>query len=304
MAKNPVAQEPRVLSRRRIVGLILIGIVLLAVAAGIFFWLRERLGAKEWLVFYGNIDIREIQLAFYDEGRIERMFVQEGDRIRKGQVVAELDISRLDDAVRKAEATVRMDQAALENAEITYRRAEALAKDLYVPLQDRDNAIAAWKEARDRLKADEAALVLARRQLQDGKLIAPKDGVIEVRILEPGDMVTPQAPVFTVALDNPVWARIYVPEPDLGKIFPGMRAEIYTDSYPGQAFPGWIGYISPTAEFTPKNVETPQLRTRLVYEVRVYACNPDYRLRLGMPATVKIRRIQPYPPPPPPCSTE
>ena len=146
--------------------------------------------------------------------------------------------------------------------------------------------------------------MLARRQLHDGKLVAPKDGVIEVRILEPGDMVTPQAPVFTVALDNPVWARIYVPEPDLGKIFPGMRAEIHTDSYPGQAFPGWIGYISPTAEFTPKNVETPQLRTRLVYEVRVYACNPDYRLRLGMPTTVRIRRNQPYPPPPPPCSLE
>ena len=304
MANNPVAQDPRATNRKRVVGLILIGIVFLGAVAGILLWLRAKAESKEWLTFYGNVDIREIQLAFYDEGRIERMLVQEGDRIRKGQILAELDISRLEDAVRKAEATVRVDQAALENAEITYRRTEALAKDLYVSLQDRDNAVAVLKEARDRLKADEAALVLARRQLHDGKLVAPKEGVIEVRILEPGDMVTPQAPVFTVALDSPVWARIYVPEPDLGKIFPGMRAEIYTDSYPGQAFPGWIGYISPTAEFTPKNVETPQLRTRLVYEVRVYACNPNYRLRLGMPATVKIRRNQPYPPPPPPCSVE
>jgi HlyD family secretion protein len=292
------------MNRKRIVGLILIGIVFLGAVAGTLLWLRAKAESKEWLTFYGNVDIREIQLAFYDEGRIERMLVQEGDRVRKGQILAELDISRLDDAVRKAEATVRVDQATLENADITYRRTEALAKDLYVSLQDRDNAVAVLKEARDRLKADEAALVLARRQLHDGKLAAPKEGVIEVRILEPGDMVTPQAPVFTVALDNPVWARIYVPEPDLGKIFPGMRAEIYTDSYPGRAFPGWIGYISPTAEFTPKNVETPQLRTRLVYEVRVYACNPDYRLRLGMPATVKIRRNQPYPPPPPPCTVE
>ncbi len=304
MAENPVKEKAEAPSRRRVLGLVLVGVVLLAAAVGLFLWLRAEREAKEWLTFYGNIDIREIQLAFYDEGRIERMFVQEGDRIKRGQVLAELDISRLDDAVRKAEATVRMDQAALENADITYRRTEALAKDLYVSLQDRDNAIAALKEARDRLKADEAALVLARRQLHDGRLVAPKEGVIEVRILEPGDMITPQAPVFTVALDNPVWARIYVPEPDLGKIFPGMRAEIYTDSYPGRVFPGWIGYISPTAEFTPKNVETPQLRTRLVYEVRVYACNPDYRLRLGMPTTVKIRRNQPYPPPPPPCGLE
>lgn len=303
MADHPVTKKAEFPSRKRMfLRLALLAVAVLA--AAVFFWWRAGLEAKEWLVFYGNIDIREIQLAFYDEGRIERMFVREGDRIRKGQVLAELDLSRLEDAVRKAEATVRVDQAALENAEITYRRTEALAKDRYVSLQERDNAVAALKEARDRLKADEAALVLARRQLQDGKLVAPKDGVIEVRILEPGDMVTPQAPVFTVALDNPVWARVYVPEPDLGKIFPGMRAEIYTDSYPGQAFSGWIGYISPTAEFTPKNVETPQLRTRLVYEVRVYACNPDHRLRLGMPTTVKIRRSQPYPPPPPPCGLD
>ncbi|MDD2677721.1 MAG: efflux RND transporter periplasmic adaptor subunit [Methylacidiphilaceae bacterium] len=191
MANNPVTQDPRASNRKRIVGWILIGIVFLAAAAGAFLWLRAQAEAKGWLTFYGNVDIREIQLAFYDEGRIERMLVQEGDRVRKGQVVAELDISRLDDAVRKAEATVRVDQATLENADITYRRTEALAKDLYVSLQDRDNAIAALKEARDRLKTDEAALVLARRQLHDGKLVAPKEGVIEVRILEPGDMVTP-----------------------------------------------------------------------------------------------------------------
>ena len=154
MANDPVEQKPAAPSRKRIVGLIGIGVVLLAAAVGTAFWLRAKWEAREWLTFYGNVDIREIQLAFYDEGRIERMLVQEGDRVKKGQVLAELDISRLDDAVRKAEATVRVDLAALENADVTYRRTEALAKDLYVSLQDRDNAVAALKEARDRLKAD------------------------------------------------------------------------------------------------------------------------------------------------------
>jgi HlyD family secretion protein len=76
-----------------------------------------------------------------------------------------------------------------------------------------------------------------------------------------------------------------------------MLAEVSTDSYPGKAYPGWIGFISPTAEFTPKNVETPELRTRLVYQVRVYVCNPQDELRLGMPATVGIALDQPKPEP-------
>jgi len=79
-----------------------------------------------------------------------------------------------------------------------------------------------------------------------------------------------------------------LPEPALGKVAPGMTAEIQTDSYPDKSYAGWVGYISPTAEFTPKNVESPELRTRLVYQMRVFATNPDGELRLGMPVTVII----------------
>jgi HlyD family secretion protein len=89
-----------------------------------------------------------------------------------------------------------------------------------------------------------------------------------------------------------MWVRAYVPEPSLGKLVPGMRAEVTTDSYPGKTYKGWVGFISPTAEFTPKNVETPDLRTRLVYEVRVYICDPQGELRLGMPATVRVPLYQ------------
>ncbi|QSR87110.1 efflux RND transporter periplasmic adaptor subunit [Candidatus Methylacidiphilum infernorum] len=284
---------------------LVLGIALFALlAVGIFLFVRLHFYSPGVLIIYGNVDIREVQLAFYDTGRILKMYAQEGQRVKKGQLLAELDPVRFEDAVRQAEHTVELDKAALENAEITYRRDEALVKELYVSLQERDNALAALKEARNKLKADEALLSLAKRELQDSKLYAPQDGVIEDRILEPGDMVTPQTPVFTMALDRPVWVRAYVPESYLGKIFLGMKAEILTDSYPGQVFPGWIGFISPVSEFTPKNVETPDLRTRLVYQVRVYSENSDYRLRLGMPATVRIPLNQPYPPQPPPLTME
>jgi HlyD family secretion protein len=131
-------------------------------------------------------------------------------------------------------------------------------------------------------------LATAKKDLADTQLYAPASGVIQDRLLEPGDMATPQTPVFTLALDDPVWVRAYLPEPLLGKAALGMKAWITTDGFPGKRFKGWVGFISPVAEFTPKSVETTQLRSQLVYRVRIFACNPDHRLRLGMPATVTI----------------
>ena len=143
-------------------------------------------------------------------------------------------------------------------------------------------------EARARLRAQEAQLALSRAVLQDADLYAPADGVIRNRLLEVGDMASAQKPVFSMALTSPIWVRAYVPESMLGRIAAGTGATVSTDSFPGKQYRGWVGFISPTAEFTPKNVETPDLRTRLVYQVRVYVCNPDHELRLGMPATVTI----------------
>jgi HlyD family secretion protein len=101
-------------------------------------------------------------------------------------------------------------------------------------------------------------------------------------------VASPQTPVYTLALLDPLWVRVYVSESDLGRVATGMKAEVRTDSYPDKVYAGWVGYISPTAEFTPKTVETPDLRTRLVYQARVFVCDPRGELRLGMPATVTV----------------
>jgi HlyD family secretion protein len=152
-------------------------------------------------------------------------------------------------------------------------------------LGPRKEDIAAGKAT---LRAYEADLALARRELADARLCAPTNGVIRDRILEPGDMASPQKPVFTLALDDPLWVRAYAAETDLGKIRLGMKAEVTTDSYPDKRYEAWIGFISPTAEFTPKSVETAEVRTKLVYQVRVFVRNPQGELRLGMPAVVTI----------------
>lgn len=292
------------------------------------------------LILYGNVDIRDVELAFNNSDRIARMLVKEGDRVSVRQLLGELDTRRLQAAVaragaqvdaqnevltrlvngtrpediRKARADLEMAKAELENARRTSARRQSLAAKKAGSKQEADDAQAAAAtaearlaaaqasldlalagprredidEARATLAALQAQLALARIELADASLHAPAAGVIQERLLEPGDMASPQKPVFTLALTDPVWVRAYAAEPDLGKIRPGMAAEVETDSFPGKRYPAWVGFISPTAEFTPKSVEVRQLRTRLVYQVRVFVRNPADELRLGMPATVRV----------------
>jgi HlyD family secretion protein len=143
-------------------------------------------------------------------------------------------------------------------------------------------------QAEAQLQANQAQLALLRQQLADAQLVAPLDAMVRSRLMEPGEMASPQKPVFSLAITDPKWVRTYVSEPELGWISPGMSASVAVDSFPNKRLAGWIGFISPVAEFTPKSVETAELRTSLVYEVRVFVKDPADELRLGMPATVYV----------------
>ncbi|MFH1216958.1 MAG: efflux RND transporter periplasmic adaptor subunit [Pseudomonadota bacterium] len=146
-------------------------------------------------------------------------------------------------------------------------------------------------EAEARLQAKEAEISLLLHRLEDTILKSPSDGIIQSRILEPGEMAGPSRPVFILALTNPKWVRAYVPEPDLGRLVQGAVAAVTSDSRPDRSFNGQVGFISPVAEFTPKTVETTDLRTKLVYEVRILVHDPDNQLKLGMPVTVEIAQL-------------
>jgi HlyD family secretion protein len=197
------------------------------------------------------------------------------------------------DTARRLESLLKRKSVSPEEVELARAGADAAAADLDAAQQKlklleagpRQEDIAA---ARADLVAAQAAQSLAQQHLDDAVLKAPQDGIVRDRLTEPGEFVTPQNPVLSLAFVSPVWVRAYIPETLLGKVRPGMSATIHTDSYPDKSYPGWVGFISPTAEFTPKSVQTPELRTRLVYEIRVHACNPGGELRLGMPATVQL----------------
>ncbi len=327
--------------KKKKVGVIVIGLIAVFSAAVFlksYFYSSEK--PIRQLNLYGNVEIRQVHLAFQATGRIQELLVREGESVTKGRLLARLDPARYEAAVKQARAqaaaqkdvlqrfksgsrpeeikaaraAVRAAEASFTDARLVYERIRELARTDTVPPQRLDSARAAFltatakldqarqalsltvqgprqediHAAESQLEAYEAASAFHEQELADTRLYAPHDGVIQNRILEPGDMASPQTPVYTLALTDPVWIRAYVPEPNLGQISPGFRAQVTTDSYPNKVYDGWVGYISPTAEFTPKQIETPELRTRLVYQVRIFVCNPMNQLRLGMPASVTI----------------
>jgi HlyD family secretion protein len=237
----------------------------------------------------------------------------------QSQVVARLEEGSRPEEIRRARAELSAALAESENSALQARRRRPLADQNAISREEAQKAgygaeaaqarVKAAKEtlqlaiegprkediasAKATLRALEAQLALARQKLADASLYAPSDGVIQDRISEPGDMASPQKPVYTIALTDPLWVRTYVSEPDLGKVWLGMSARVMTDSFPGKEYSAWVGFISPTAQFTPKAVETTEVRTTLVYQARVFVCNPQDELRLGMPATVTIPLNQP-----------
>jgi HlyD family secretion protein len=331
------------MKRKSVIGLVIVALA----AAALIVWRAQQEGLPRGLVLYGNIDLRQVQLAFNNSERIAAVLVQEGDRVRQGQVLARLDTRRLEpqvaqivaqaaaqrqvvtrlkngsrpEEIAQARAQVESAKADLTNARQQYERlknASEMSAGRAVRQQDIDTAEATLQmaeaklavnqksldlavlgprkediaENEARLRANEAQARLLQQQLADSQLVAPVDAVVRTRVMEPGEMASPQTPVFSLAITDPKWVRAYLAEPDLGKLHPGMSASVAVDSFAQRRFDGWVGYISPVAEFTPKTVQTEELRPSLVYEVRVFVKDPDDELRLGMPTSVYLSLAQ------------
>ncbi len=265
--------------------LVLLAVVVLG--SGLFYHLNQKKDQVDGgLTLYGNVDIRELTLGFRVSGRLAQMRLEEGDRVTPDQPLAVLDQQPFKDDLAVREAQVRETEASLANAEKNYRRRASLVKNGSVAISDFDQALASRDELKARLDTAKAQLALARTSLEDTVLTSPSPGTVLTRVREPGAIVASGDVVYTISLDNPVWVRTYVEEPDLGRIYPGRKVRVFTDS--GREYEGQIGFISPRAEFTPKTVETAALRTDLVYRLRVVVNAPDQGLRQGMPVTLSL----------------
>jgi HlyD family secretion protein len=215
--------------------------------------------------------------------------------------------------VQQAQARVEGAESAYRNAQREYDRQLDMIKTGSTSETARDAAQARRDETAAALAAQREALALANEgfrsedvnasraefaaavaqrsqaetQLADAVLFSPSDGVVLARIREAGSIVPMGAPVYSLSLRDPVYVRAYVGEPDLGKFAPGASVEVATDSSK-RRYHGQVGYVAPRAEFTPKSVETTDMRTDLVYRLRIVVDDADDELRQGMPVTVSI----------------
>lgn len=325
----------------------LIAVVLVVIAVFIIGFLAWKYNNKNQkdnvLTLYGNVDIRQISLAFEQSGRIEKLLVQEGDKVKAGQVLAALNTNALQIQAKQAQAQLKAQQEAIVKQEVGARPEEisqakaqlAFAQaeldktnknlqrlqilvsstdgraisqqELDYAKSNKDSAEAAVREKqanleliikgarqedREATKAQyevtKANLDLINYNLTQAELKSPVNAVVRARLQEVGDMTTAQKAVYTLALTDPKWIRVYVNEQDLSSIKMGGTAQVIRDSDPNQPINGKIGYISSVAEFTPKTVQTEEIRTTLVYEVRVYVNDPNDQLKMGQPVTVNV----------------
>lgn len=267
---------------------ILIPLALALIAGGAYIYYHKQHSSDGKITLYGNVDIRDVNLGFRVFGRIEKLNFEEGDRVKTGEILASLDKTPYGDTVTAAKADLEDKQAALKIAELVFDRKKELLSAKFASQQAYDDASAARNRAIAAVHGAQANMADANIKYADTDILAPADGTILTRVREPGTIVNPGDTVYVMAVDDPIWVRAYISESELGKIFPGMNAKIYSDSRPDVSYDGQIGFISPVAEFTPKNVETPDLRTKLVYRLRITISNKDRYLRQGMPVTVKI----------------
>ncbi|WP_237387966.1 secretion protein HlyD [Xenorhabdus sp. Sc-CR9] len=240
------------------------------------------------------------------------------------QAKAAQDVAKAN--LAKAEAGYRTEEIAQVRAEVTQKESAFHFADSFLKRQQglwqsktisanelenaktgRNQAFAAHQAAKDKLRQFEtgyrieeiaaakaqlaqaqATVAQAELNLKDTQLTAPSAGVILTRAIEPGTMLAAGNTVFTLSLTNPVWIRAYIDEPNLNQATAGREILIYTDGRKNQPYHGKIGFVSPTAEFTPKNVETPDLRTDLVYRLRIIVLDPDEGIKQGMPATLRF----------------
>ncbi|WP_212511442.1 HlyD family efflux transporter periplasmic adaptor subunit [Acinetobacter seifertii] len=327
---------------KKLIAVVLVVIVVIII--GFWAWKYNNKNQKDnLLTLYGNVDIRQVSLAFEQSGRIEKLLVQEGDKVKAGQVLAALNTNALYIQAKQAQAQLKAQQEAIVKQEVGARPEEisqakaqlasaqaeldktnknlqrlqilvsstdgrAISQqELDYAKSNKDSAEAAVRERqanleliikgarqedREATKAQyevtKANLDLINYNLTQAELKSPVNAVVRARLQEVGDMTTAQKAVYTLALTDPKWIRVYVNEQDLSSIKMGGTAQVIRDSYPNQPINGKIGYISSVAEFTPKTVQIEEIRTTLVYEVRVYVNDLNDQLKMGQPVTVKV----------------
>jgi HlyD family secretion protein len=274
----------------------------------------------------GTIEGTDVDIGTEVAGRILEVRVREGDRVQPGDTLVQIDdadlllqLRQADAATVAAEAQYRLAvkgarkedllqaEAIFRVAEADFRRMEDLLGSRTVTQKQYDDVRARYVSAQQtyeklihgllpeeittaRARRDQAAAQaeLLRNRVNDCRILSPADGTITLRAVEPGELVSPNMNLLRLTALDRVRLTLYLPEAEAGRVQLGQEAAVSIDAFPDSSFPGRVVYVSPKAEFTPKNVQTKEERTKLVFAVRLEVENPDGYLKPGLPADAVI----------------
>lgn len=273
--------------KRRI---IIIVFITLFVGVGLFVYFGQKSNRTKELFYSGTIEATQAKLSFQVPGRVAKVNFQEGQSIKKDQIIAQLDRADYEARYDQARASVKSASDTLVNAQKNYERFEELFKKGVVSEKERDNMKLNFEIPQSKLAEAKAVLKQAAVYLAYTQLKSPMDGVITSRNIEPGETVTPGREVITISDLSRVDLKIFVDETQIGKVKPNQEVEVTVDTFPGKVYAGVVSFISPEGEFTPKIIQTKKERVKLVYLVKISIANPNFELKSGMPADALLRQ--------------
>lgn len=300
----------------------------------------------------GYVEATDVRVAPQVGGRLTEVAVSEGDRVAAGALIAKLDTSDTELAIRRAEADreqavaalklleagarvedVRQARAQADSAEADVKAAESELQSASADLQRfeallqsnsgsrkqrddaatrRDVAEARLKAARERTRAAneavarlragarpeeiagararvaaaDAQIAVLKKSVADAALTSPVAGIVTTKLADAGETIAPRTPVVAITDLDHAWANVYVDEPVVPRLRLGQPVTLVTDA--GQRLQGSITFISPKAEFTPRNVQTAAERSKLVYRIKVSTDNHEGVLKPGMPVEAEL----------------
>lgn len=254
----------------------------------------------------GTVEVDEVHVASRSAGRVEKIFAWEGDSLKAGAPIVQLEASELQARrnlaaaqINTAEHDVEAQSAQLEFLKADAQRQQDLLKRNTVSSSEAERAVSAAKAQEKNIAAARARVEQARAQLadmdaqiQEMKIVAPTDSILEVLGVKVGDVLPANREVATLILPQRLWVRVYVPEPWLGLIKLNESVRVRVDSYPSRDFSGVVEQINRKAEFTPRNVQTVEDRIKQVFGVKIRLENKEDTLRAGMSADIFFSNVK------------
>ncbi|MFI5251600.1 MAG: HlyD family secretion protein [Bacteroidota bacterium] len=274
----------------------------------------------------GTLEATEVSISAKVQGEILKLFVDEGSRVKEGDTLAIIDHADFDIQLNQAKANlaaseaqyqlsvkgsrsedIAQAEATLKNSKDDLERMKVLLASNSITQKQYDDVVTrniVAQQTYDKLhsgsRPEEIETARARRnqasaqvdaiqkKIRDSYVLSPMNGIVTLKMFERGETVSPNASMFRITEADRIHLMVYVSESDLARIKLGQEAKVSIDGAPGKAFPGTVVFTSPVAEFTPKNIQTQDERTKLVFGIKIEMSNPTQELKPGMPADAVI----------------